>query len=176
MIQETIAKAGAGPVYRSPIDGVRFLITGEQTDGAFFMAEATIPPGGGNPPHIHSREDETFYVQQGTLTVQVGGKTVTASAGDALCLPKGVVHCFQNNGNIDVKALVVAVPAGLEKFFEEAFYPAAEYPEAPPMTKAFFDRVLAAASKCGLQFLPTARREAGLGAILSPAQVDYLES
>ena len=156
MIQETIAKAGTGPIYRSPIDEVRFLITGEQTGGAFFMAEATIPPGCGNPPHIHSREDETFYVQQGTLTVQVGGKTVTASAGDAVCLPKGVAHCFQNNGNVDVKAVVVAVPGGLEKFFEEAFYPAAEYPEAPPMTEAFLGRVLAAASKCGVQFPPPA--------------------
>jgi quercetin dioxygenase-like cupin family protein len=155
MIQETIAKAGTGPVYRSPVDEIRFLITGEQTGGAFFMAEVTIPPECGNPPHIHSREDETFYVQQGTLTVQVGGKTVTASAGDAVCLPRGVVHCFQNNGNVDVKAVVVAVPGGLEKFFEEAFYPADQYPEAPQMD-AFLGRVIAAASKCGLQFPPPA--------------------
>jgi quercetin dioxygenase-like cupin family protein len=156
MIQETIAKAGTGPVYRSPMDEVRFLITGEQTGGAFFMAEVTIPAGGRNPPHIHSREDETFYVQQGTLTVQVGGKTVTASAGDTVYLPKGVPHCFQNNGNVDVKAVGLAVPGGLEKFFEEAFYPAAECPEAPPMTEAFLGRVLAAGSRCGLQFLPPA--------------------
>lgn len=156
MTKEIIAHAGTGPVYRSPIDEVRFLITGEQTGGAFFMAEVTIPPGCGNPPHIHTREDETFYVQQGTLTVQVGEKTVTASAGDAACLPKGVVHCFQNDGNVDVKAVVVAVPGGLEKFFEEAFYPAAEYPKVPPMTEAFLGRVLAAASKYGVQFLPPA--------------------
>lgn len=154
MIQEIIARAGKGPVYRSPIDEVRFLITGEQTGGAFFMAEASIPPGCGNPPHIHSREEETFYVQQGTLTVQVGDNTVTASSGDVVCLPKGIVHSFQNNGSVEVKALVVAVPGGLEKFFEEAFYPAAECPEPPPMTEAFLGRVLAAASKCGLQFLP----------------------
>lgn len=156
MIQETIAKAGTGPVYRSPIDEVRFLITGEQTGGALFMAEVTILAGCGNPPHIHSREDETFYVQQGTLTVQVGGKTVTASAGDTVCLPKGIAHSFQNHGSVDVKALVVAVPGGLEKFFEEAFYPATECPEAPPMTEAFLGRVVAAASKCGMQFLPPA--------------------
>jgi quercetin dioxygenase-like cupin family protein/catechol 2,3-dioxygenase-like lactoylglutathione lyase family enzyme len=146
--------AGMGKAYRSPFDEVRFLITGEQTGGAMFMAEVSIAPGGGNPPHIHSREDETFFVQQGTLTVQVGGKTVTASSGDVVCLPKGVVHCFQNNGNVDVTALVIAVPGGLEKFFEEAFYPTAEYPEAPAMTEAFLGRVMAAASKCGLHFPP----------------------
>ena len=148
--------AGTGPVYRSPIDQVRFLVTGEQNGGALFMLEASVPPGCGNPPHIHQREDETFYLQEGTLTVQVGGKTLTASAGDTVYLPKGVVHAFQNNGNVDAKFLVVAVPAGLEKFFEEAFYPLADYPEAPPTMDAFMGRVIPAASKCGLEFLPPA--------------------
>ena len=73
-------------------------------------------------------------MQQGTLTIQVGGKTLTASTGDLVSLPRGVAHCFQNNGKVDAKFLVVAAPAGLEKFFEEAFYPAADCPDAAPMT------------------------------------------
>ena len=154
MLQELIALAGTGPVYRSPSDQVRFLLTGEQTGGALFVAEVSVPPGCGNPPHIHSREEETFYVQQGTLTVHVGGKTVSASAGDAICLPRGVAHCFENAGDVDVKALLMAVPAGMERFFEEAFYPAEEYPAVPPSLDAFIGRVVAAAPKVGLQFLP----------------------
>jgi quercetin dioxygenase-like cupin family protein len=157
MTQAILTQAGTGPVYRSPVDQVRFLITGEQSGGAFFMAEVVVMPGGGNPPHIHTREEETFYVQEGTLTVHVGEKTLTASAGDVVCLPRGVAHSFQNNGNVDVKALLVATPAGMEKFFEEAFYPAAECSEAPAMTEAFLGRVLAAGSKCGLEFLPPAQ-------------------
>ncbi|HKF26615.1 MAG TPA: cupin domain-containing protein, partial [Candidatus Acidoferrum sp.] len=113
--------AGTGKAYRSPIDEIRFLITGEQTGGAFFMAEVSVLPGGSNPPHIHHREDECFYLQEGTMTIQVGGKTLTASAGDVICLPRGVPHCFQNTGNVNAKFLTVASPAGLEKFFEEAF-------------------------------------------------------
>ena len=148
--------AGTGPAYRSPMDEITFLITGEQTGGAFFKAEVSVPPGGGTPPHIHHREEESFYLQQGTLTVQVGGKTVTASPGDAVFLPRGIVHSFQNNGNVDARVLVVATPAGLEKFFEEAFYPLADYPEAPPTMDAFMGRVIPAAAKCGLEFLPPA--------------------
>src|SRR3954447_21091683 len=91
---------GTGPAYRSPIDQIRFLITGEQTGGALFMAEVSVPPGGGNPPHIHRREEETFYMQEGALTVQVGGETLTALPGDMVCLPRGVAHCFQNNGHV----------------------------------------------------------------------------
>ena len=129
-----------------------FLITGEQTGGAFFMAEVLVPPGGGPPPHIHHREDETFYLQQGTLTIQVDGNTLKASPGACVCLPRGVAHSFKNTGDVDAKFLVVTTPAGLENFFAEAFYPAADCSAAPPATDAFLARVLAAAPKCGLEF------------------------
>jgi mannose-6-phosphate isomerase-like protein (cupin superfamily)/catechol 2,3-dioxygenase-like lactoylglutathione lyase family enzyme len=149
--------AGTGPAYRSPADQITFLITGEQTGGAFFMAEVLVPPGGGPAPHIHHREEETFYVQQGTLTIQVGDKTLNASSGDFVHLPRGIVHCFRNTGNVDAKFLMVATPAGLEKFFEEVFYPAAEpSAEWPPMTEEFLGRVLAAAPRYGVEFLPPA--------------------
>ena len=149
--------AGTGKAYRSPIDEIRFLITGEQTGGAFFMAEVSVLPGGSNPPHIHHREEECFYLQEGTLTIQVGEKTLNASAGDCICLPRGVAHSFQNTGIVDTKLLLVVTPAGLEKFFEEAFYPAGDPSvEPPPMTEAFLARVLAAAPKSGLEFLPPA--------------------
>jgi quercetin dioxygenase-like cupin family protein len=156
-IQVKYVPAGTGPTYQSPIDRITFLITGEQSGGAFFMAEVSVPPGGGNPPHIHSREEETFYLQQGTLTIQVGGKTLNASAGDFACLPRGVAHSFKNTGNVEAKFLLVATPAGLEKFFEEAFYPVGDPPVAPPpMNDAFVARLLAAASKYGLEFPPPA--------------------
>ena len=151
--------AGTGKAYRSPIDEIRFLITGEQTGGAFFMAEVSVVPGGGNPPHIHHREDECFYLQEGTLTIQGGGKTQTASAGDFIRLPRGVTHSFVNNGTVDAKVLLVVAPAGLEKSFEEAFYPVEDRSAAmPPMTGEFMARVLEAAPKCGLEFLPPAQQ------------------
>jgi len=151
--------AGTGKTYRSPIDEIKFLITGEQTFGAFFMAEVSVPPGGGNPPHIHHCEEESFYLQQGTLTVQVGGQTLTASAGDFICLPRGVAHCFRNTGSVEAKFLLVAAPAGLEAFFQEGFLPV-EDPSAPmpPMTEAFMARLFEAAGKCGLEFLAPAQQ------------------
>jgi quercetin dioxygenase-like cupin family protein len=149
--------AGTGPSYKSPIDQVTILLTGEQTGGTLFMAEATVPPGCGNPPHIHDRENETFYLRRGTLTIQVADKTLIASPGDVVQFPRGVMHCFQNTGNVSAEVLVVAEPAGLEKFFEEAFYPAADWLDTmPPMNDAFMARVLSAAQKCGMTFLPPA--------------------
>jgi quercetin dioxygenase-like cupin family protein len=151
-----LVRAGTGPIYRSPVDEIRFLFTSAQTGGAYFMAEVSVPPGRGNPPHIHRHEEETFYMQQGMLTVRVGEQTLTVRAGDMLCLRRGIPHSFQNSGDVDAKFLLLAVPGGLEKFFEEAFYPVTECPEPPPVMETFLGKVLAAASKCGLEFLPPA--------------------
>ena len=62
-------------------DIYRFLATGEDTDGKYAMWEAIVPPGGGPPPHVHSREEEGFVVLEGEITFQVGDKRIVAKAG-----------------------------------------------------------------------------------------------
>jgi quercetin dioxygenase-like cupin family protein len=148
--------AGSGPVYWGPGDQVRFILTGAQTGGAFFLAEVLVPPGGGPPPHIHEREDETFYLLQGTLTVQVGDQTVYASQGDCSHLPRGIVHSFRNTGKEHARMLVTATPAGIEKYFEEAFYPAVEGKDPPPVTPELLERLMAASARHGQTVLPPA--------------------
>ena len=91
--------AGTGAAYWGPGELMTFLITGEETGGAFFLAEISVAPGGGTPPHIHHREDESFHLLEGTLTIQVGGDTITASAGDFAFLPRGIAHSFKNTGD-----------------------------------------------------------------------------
>jgi quercetin dioxygenase-like cupin family protein len=146
--------AGSGPAYWGPGDQVRFILTGAQTGGAFFLAEVLVPPGGGPPPHIHEREDETFYLLQGTLTVRVGEQAFDASQGDCAHLPRGIVHSFRNTGKENARMLVTATPAGIEKYFEEAFYPAVEGKEPPPVTPELIGRLMAAAARHGQTVLP----------------------
>jgi quercetin dioxygenase-like cupin family protein len=133
---------------------VRFLITGEESGGAYFVSEVTVPPGGGPPPHIHHREDETFYILEGEVSFRVGDKALTASAGDFISAPRDTPHSFKNEGNRLVKMIVTCVPAGMEKFFEEAFDPA---PDAttlpPPPTKELIGRLMAAAPKHGMELV-----------------------
>src|SRR5262249_2820932 len=118
--------AGSGPGYWGPGDQIRFVLTGAETDGAFFLAEVLVPPGGGPPPHIHDREDETFYLLQGALTIWVGYQTLYAAEGDCARHPRGSVASFRSEGTETARMLVTATPAGIEKFFEEAFSPAVE--------------------------------------------------
>jgi quercetin dioxygenase-like cupin family protein len=145
--------AGNGATYWGPGDEVRFLMTGEETGGAFFMMEALVAPGGGPPPHIHHREDESFYLLQGTLTINVGDKTINAVPGDFAHLPRGIVHSFKNTSNETAKMLVTITPAGLEKFFEAVFDLAVEGAAPPQMGPEMLARAMAAAANAGLELL-----------------------
>jgi len=77
------------------------------------------------------------------MTAQVGDQTISASQGDCLHLPRGIVHSFRNTGNENLRMLVTATPAGIEKFFDEAFYPAVEGKEPPPVTPELIGRLIA---------------------------------
>ena len=67
--------AGTGPMYLGPGAKVTFLVTGAQSSGACFIFEGITPPGGGPPPHIHRYQEESFYLLEGTLTIQAAGRS-----------------------------------------------------------------------------------------------------
>src|SRR5512145_1359105 len=95
-----------GPAYWGPGDHYTFLVTGEQSGGAYFVMEALVPPGGGPPPHIHTREDETFYIVEGHCSIRLGDRIVTAATGDFVSVPRGTVHCFRNEGTATMRMIV----------------------------------------------------------------------
>ena len=155
--QAQYVPAGTGTAYWGPGELMTFLITSKESGGAIFMSEISVAPGGGAAPHIHHHEEEAFHVLQGTLTIQVGGDTITASAGDFAFLPRGIAHSFKNAGEFDAKARLLITPGGLEDFFTEVFEPATDRSAVPPSaTKEMMDRARAAAPRYGLDLLPPA--------------------
>jgi quercetin dioxygenase-like cupin family protein len=147
---------GTAPAVWGPGDRYNFLATGEETNDGFFQFEAVVPPGGGPPPHVHTREDEAFYVVRGQLEIQVGNSTYKAEAGDFVFIPRGTAHCFRNLGPGTAMQLVTVVPAGLERFFREVFPPVTDpnAPPPPPMSDEQAEKLRAAAPKYGLEFAP----------------------
>lgn len=149
--------AGTGLAYWGPGELMTFLLTGEETRGAYFLAEISVAPGGGTPPHIHQRDDESFQLLEGTLTIEVGGDSITASPGDFVYLPRGIAHSFKNTGGGVAKARVLVTPAGLEGFFVEVFEPATDRSvPSPAPNQELIGRALAAAPRYGLELLPPA--------------------
>jgi quercetin dioxygenase-like cupin family protein len=145
--------ADAGRMYWGPGDRYRFLVTGEESGGAYFAMEALVPPGGGPPLHIHHREDETFYVLDGQITLRLGDKTISAGPGDFVNAPRGIPHCFRNDGDDPARLIVSFSPAGLERFFEETLHRALDPTQEPPEpVDVVAARYLAAAPCYGLEF------------------------
>jgi quercetin dioxygenase-like cupin family protein len=143
-----------GPAYWGPGDHYTFLVTGEESGGAYFAMEALVPPGGGPPPHIHSREDETFYLIEGEIEFQLGDETVTAGPGDFVNVPRGTVHCFRNAGTGSARMVLTFTPAGMERFFEETLEPAPnEATDAPDNVDEVAARYVEAAPRHGLEFV-----------------------
>ena len=73
-----------------------FLATGEDTNGAYTLIHALVPPGGGPPPHIHRREHEAFYILEGEVSLTVDGRSMSGTPGAWITLPKGSLHAFKN--------------------------------------------------------------------------------
>jgi mannose-6-phosphate isomerase-like protein (cupin superfamily) len=146
--------ARTGAMYWGPGDLYTFLVTGEESGGAYFAMEALVPLGGGPPPHVHSREDETFYVLEGTCDFRLGDRTLTAGPGDYVSVPRGHVHCFHNPGPGTARLILTFTPSGIERFFEEtlqrALDPSGEPPESVDAVAA---RYVAAAPRYGIEFV-----------------------
>ncbi len=113
-----------------------------------------MPPGGGPPPHIHSREEEGFVVLEGEITFQVGDKRIVAKAGTFANIPVGTPHSFKNESDQPAKMIITVAPAGLEKMFFEVSMPVEQgTTSAPKPTPADFERLLKAAPKYGIEIL-----------------------
>ena len=144
---------GSAPAVYGPGDVYNFLATGEETNNSFFQFEAIVPKGGGPPPHIHSREDESFYVVSGSLEMVLGDSTYQAKAGDFVFIPRGTVHRFKNVGSNTAVQLVTFVPAGMERYFREVFPPVTDREAAPPpITEELIQKLNEVAPKYGLEF------------------------
>jgi quercetin dioxygenase-like cupin family protein len=141
----------------TPSDGGRKLnvlgipmvirIHGRETGGVVSAVESHDVPGGGPPPHIHHREDETFQILAGEYEWTVDGKTFVARKGDTIFAPRGVAHTYRYLGQSPGRLMCVITPAGFEGFFEAIGALSAQEQQDIP-------RVIGIGTKFGLEFPP----------------------
>jgi quercetin dioxygenase-like cupin family protein len=146
----------SGRAFWGPGDHYTFLVTGAESGGAYFAMEALVPPGGGPPPHIHTREDETFYLLEGNVEFLLGEQTVVAGPGDFVNVPRGIVHRFQNTGTETARIILTFTPAGIEHWFEETLERApngARTEDVPDNFEEVAARYDAAAPRYGIEFV-----------------------
>jgi quercetin dioxygenase-like cupin family protein len=102
---------------------VRFLLTGDDSKGSVSVFEVFVPAGQklAAPAHMNNAYEEVLYGVEGVLTWTVDGTPIEVGPGQALCIPRGAVHRFDNFGSKDVKQLAIITPAIMgPAYFREA--------------------------------------------------------
>src|SRR5262249_29710715 len=125
----------------------------ESTAGRVAVIEHLAPRGAGSPLHVHRNEDEWFSVTEGEVTFWVGGQTFVAGLGAFVYGPRGVPRTSEGTSE-QARFLLVAEPAGFERFVREVGEPAATRtipppPDAPPD----LGQLVALASRYGIEII-----------------------
>jgi len=99
------------------------LVEKKDTNGTFSLLEATLAPGNEPPPHVHSREDELFYVLEGEFDIYVGEEAFNVTKGVCIFLPKFKPHAFVIR-SLRLRVLILYTPGGVEEAFRKMSSPA----------------------------------------------------
>ncbi len=127
--------------------------TAAETGGRVSIIEVTNPPGDEAPWHVHHREDEGFWILEGSATFEVGDITVEASAGDYLFGPRDVPHRYAV-GPEGCRMLFIMTPGGFEDMIVAMSEPAASRTLPPPAdAEPDWEHVAAVAASYGCELL-----------------------
>jgi quercetin dioxygenase-like cupin family protein len=100
---------------------IRFLLEGEDSGGSVAVFEFDVPAAARVPAaHSHDGYEETIYGLEGVLSWTLDGEQTEVGAGEVLCIPRGVVHRFDNDHEVDAKMLAIVSPGILSpNYFRE---------------------------------------------------------
>ena len=130
----------------------RVRVSGEDTGGTVAVVEIEGRCGDMPPLHVHVREDETFYVLEGELSLHLPGSSVELGSGEAFFAPRGVPHVYRVESET-ARWLAISTPAGFDEFVREAGEPAGE-DALPPAGRAHDpERLAEIAARLGIELL-----------------------
>jgi quercetin dioxygenase-like cupin family protein len=117
---------------------IRFLVEGKDSGGSVAIFEFDVPAGAKVPiAHSHDAYEETIYGIEGMITFTLEGRKIEVGPGDALCIPRGAIHRFDNLHSANSRALAIVTPGILTPdYFREiatiAKAAATAVPPGPP--------------------------------------------
>lgn len=99
-------------------------VFGKDTESAWSLSRLDVPAdfvSTAPPPHYHTREEESFYVLEGTITFQIGDREIRAPAGSFIKSPRNLIHGFSNPDSVRASLLVIGSPSGIEDYLVEIY-------------------------------------------------------
>jgi uncharacterized cupin superfamily protein len=120
-------------------DRVDVFIDSAMSNGLSSTLVQEVHPGGGPPPHSHTKEDETFVVLDGDFELLMNGEWHPLVPGEAAYAQRGSTHTFRNSGRAIGRIMVVVTPGGFEKFLQEigSYSPATDMPKIIEISNSY---------------------------------------
>ena len=118
----TVAKPGESLFPFSTASQARLSpckLTSELSGGSCSAFELSANPQTGPYLHVHHSLDEWYYVLSGEFRFKAGDQPHTLPTGASIWLPRGVPHVWANTSAQEAKLVLICLPGGFEKFFEE---------------------------------------------------------
>lgn len=98
---------------------VRVVLGDEHTGGQLAVVESRLTRGDAAPMHVHTREDEVFFMLEGQATVWVGGERLAVEEGGVAFLPRDLQHTYRIDSPT-ARMLTLTTPGGFAGFFRAA--------------------------------------------------------
>jgi mannose-6-phosphate isomerase-like protein (cupin superfamily) len=131
-----VTRAGEGTALWHLDNLMVFKAVAAATGNRLAVWEQLLPQHSSPPLHVHHRDDEAWYVLDGSVTFRVDDNEMRVTAGDFVWAPRSLPHTFRVESRT-ARVLGLGIPAGFEEFFLATGRPAAELtlpplPGAPP--------------------------------------------
>lgn len=150
--QASLLAAGEGQAVWFLRNHMTIKATAGSTGGAFGLVESLIAPGFSPPLHVHHREDESFWVLEGEVSMRCGDRTFRAGPGSFVFLPRDVPHTFVVEGDTPARMLTLLTPGGGEGVFVDGGRPA-EHDGLPPATPPDIDALKRVSARYGAEIV-----------------------
>jgi quercetin dioxygenase-like cupin family protein len=152
IFEPLVTRAEDGPWVELGDHRGRVLVSSRNNAEAFGLAHTIADFNGGVPPHIHDREDETFYIMKGRVEFGVGGETIVANAGDTVFAPRGIAHTWRCTSEAGAEFLILFTPG--DNF--ESFIMEMAQQGIVPSDEASIEKLVALSEQYGIHMLPPA--------------------
>lgn len=127
---------------------------GNETGGSYSLFEEVIYPGQGLPRHVHTMEDETWYMLEGELMWDLGGREFHGKKGSFIHLPRFIPHSFKNKSKKPARMVLMFAPGGVEQWYLDVGEKASDLKAMPPrVTHEVFSQALCRGKEYGIMFI-----------------------
>jgi quercetin dioxygenase-like cupin family protein len=133
-----------GSAFQLATDFVVIKVRASQTQGRYALLDWTVGPQAGSVGHRHEEFEETFYLLEGELDIEVGNEAQRIGPGALVRIPAGVRHAYSNPHAAPARMLVTLLPGGMEECFEQfgvAWHPPSGLHPPVPLDLANYIRV-----------------------------------